>query len=294
FRDVDCSATSNLLQREYDVCAATTLVTEGIQTYAARHAYHPIRQYLAGLTWDKKPRLDTWLVHYCHAEDSTYTRAVGSKTLIAAVARVQQPGCKVDTVPILEGDQGALKSTVWRILATDAWFSDTLPDLHDKDAAQSLRGKWILELGELAILQRNEVELIKRFISANQDHYRPSYGRRAVTFPRHNIFVASTNKESYFKDETGNRRFWPIALKGFCDVKALEADRDQLWAEAFARYKDGEQWHLTPELEKAAMQEQAKRVELDDWEAPILEFIETLPTGKLQPLDKVTTHQILT
>lgn len=286
--DCDETETSNWLQREYDLCAPTALVGEGIQSIARRNPYHPICDYLAGLTWDKRPRLDTWLMKYCHAKDTVYTRAVGSKTLIAAVARVQEPGCKADTVPILEGDQGALKSTVWRVLASDTWFSDTLPDLANKDAAQALRGKWVVELGELAVLQRSEIEQIKRFISATQDHYRPSYGRRAVTFPRHNIFVGSTNKETYFKDETGNRRFWPVALTGLCDVDTLQRDRDQLWAEAYARYQAGEAWHLTADLEQHAIQEQARRVEPDDWEAPILHFI------GLHSLTKVTTRQILT
>jgi predicted P-loop ATPase len=286
-RDGDYSEASNWLQRQYDFCAATTLVTEGLQTFALRFPYHPVYKYLAGLIWDGVPRIDSWLTRYCQAADTPYIRAVGAKTLIAAVARVEKPGCKADTVTILEGDQGILKSTVWRVLASDAWFSDSLPDLHDKDAAQSLRGKWIVELGELAVLHRSEGEAIKRFISANQDHYRPSYGRRAATFPRQNIFVGSTNNDTYLKDVTGNRRFWPVALTGVCDIAALQRDRDQLWGEAYVRYHAGEAWHLTPELEQLATQEQEARVEVDDWEAPILEFLD------LRRLNEVTTRRIL-
>ena len=100
--------------------------------------------------WDA--RLDTWLTTYCHAEDTPYTRAVGAKTLISAVARVEEPGCKADCVPIARGSKGTLKSTVWRVLAAEAWFSDTMPDIDTKDAMQALQGKWIVELGELAVL----------------------------------------------------------------------------------------------------------------------------------------------
>jgi predicted P-loop ATPase len=136
---------------------------------------------------------------------------------------------------ILEGEQGTKKSTVWNTLASDAWFTDWLPDLHDKEAAQTLCGKWFIELGELANIQRSEAETVKRFLSAKQDHYRPSYGKRAQTFPRQNVFVGSTNEEHYFKDATGNRRFWPVKLEGTCEVDALQRDRDQLWAEAVVR-----------------------------------------------------------
>ncbi len=181
----DDSETTYWLQSEYDLFAPTSLVAEGIQTLAHRNHYHPVRDYLRRLTWDKTSRLDTWLPTYCHAADTPYTRAVGAKTLIAAVARVEDPGCKVDTVTITVNKQGTGKSMVWRTLAGDAWFTDHLPDLHDKDAMQSLRGKWIIELGELAVLQRSEVEAIKRFISANQiTTVRPTVAVRPLFYAR--------------------------------------------------------------------------------------------------------------
>jgi predicted P-loop ATPase len=271
-RDADDTETSSWLQREYDVYAATSVVAEAIHTLARRAPYHPIRDYLTGLTWDNTPRLDTFLSVYCHAEDTPYTRAVGVKTLVGAVARVMQPGCKADCALILQGEQGELKSTAWRILASDRWFSDTLPEVDSKDAAVSLQGKWIVELGDLAALQRSALEAVKRFISANQDHYRPPYGRRAETFPRHNIFVGSTNRETYFKDETGNRRYWPVSIEGACDIAALTRDRDQLWAEAYTRYHEGEAWHLTAAQEALAAVEQEARVEADPWDELIMDY----------------------
>ena len=135
---------------------------------------------------------------------------MGSKTLLSAVARVEAPGCQADCVTILQGAQGLRKSTTWRTLAGEAWFSDTMPDIHRKDAMEGLHGKWLVELGELAVLQRSEREALKRFVSAPSDHYRPSYGRRAATFPRQVVFVGTTNKEELFQDETGNRRWWPV------------------------------------------------------------------------------------
>jgi predicted P-loop ATPase len=190
---------------------------------------------------------------------------VGSKTLIAAVARVYVPGARSILIHF-EGERD-LKSTVWNTLAGDAWFTDGLPDLHDKDAAQALQGKWLIEFAELSHFQRSEMETVKRFVSAKADHYRPSYGRKSATFPRQNIFVGSTNEAHYFKDSTGNRRYWPVQVQGVCAIAALARDRDQLWAEAVHRYQHGERWYLSADLEAVAKEEQAQRLELDDWEA---------------------------
>ncbi len=283
--DQDDSSTSVWLQREYDLCAATSTVAEGIQLLVHHAPYHPVRDYLNGLAWDGHPRLDTWLSTYCHATDTPFTRTVGAKTLISGVARILVPGCKADCMTILQGPQGTYKSTVWRTLASDGWFSDTLPDIHTKDAAQGLRGKWLIEFGELATLRRSEREVVKRFLSANQDHYRPSFGRRALTFPRHNIFVGTTNQDAIFTDETGDRRYWPVTVQSQCDIVALECDRDQLWAEAVHRYRHGAMWYLTTEEECLANTEREARFEADVWEESIAMFV----TGK----DYVTTQQIL-
>ena len=151
-----------------------------------------------------------------------YSRAVASKTLIAAVARILDPGCKVDTMTILEGEQGLYKSLAWRTLAGEAWFTDNLPDLHGKDAAQTLRGQVVYRTAELSQFQRSEIETVKSFLSRQSDHYRPSYGRRAATFPRQQVFVGTTNAEHYFKDRTGNRRYWPVTVEAPCDLATLQ------------------------------------------------------------------------
>ena len=283
--DEDDTETSNWLQREYDLCASTSLIHEAIQALAHRHPYHPVRDYLRRLSWDGTPRLETWLTTYCHAEDTPYHRAVGAKTLVSWVARVEEPGCKADCVTILQGDQGLGKSTTWEVLAGKPWFSDTMPDIERKDAMENLHGKWIVELGELAVMQRSEREAIKRFVSANQDHYRPSYGRRAVTFPRQTIFVGTTNKEQIFQDETGNRRFWPVRVPKPCDLAALQRDRDQLFAEAFARYQAGAQWYLAPGEDTLAVVEQDERFEVDPWEEPVLLYVKSL--------EQVSTRQVM-
>jgi predicted P-loop ATPase len=229
-----------------------------------------VREYLEGLEWDGVPRLDAWLVRYAGAEDSAYTRAVSARFAISAVARTFDPGCKVDTMLILEGGQGAFKSTLLRALVGDAFFSDDLPDLTTnlKDAKDYLRGPWLIEVKELDAFNKAEVTRIKGFVDTRTDRYRRAYGFFHGEQPRRCVFAGTTNAEHYFRDATGNRRYWPVRVER-CDDAGLAAARDQLWAEAVARYDAGEQWHLTPEEEALAKVEQEARMEIDPWEESI-------------------------
>ena len=286
------------MQETYALYVPSSLVWDGLRTFAAQYPYHPVRTYLEGLVWDEQPRLERWLSTYCFVEDTAYSRAVGRLTLIGAVARVMDPGAKMDTVLILEGPQGWNKSTVWRVLASDEWFTDALPDLHTKDAAQALRGKWLIEFADLDNFRRAELETIKRFLSATQDHYRPSYGRRASTFRRHNVFVGTTNKWSYLLDETGNRRYFPARVTKPCDVEALRRERDQLWAEALHDYTSGHQWYLDdPDLLRHATAEQEARMEDDPWTELIGAYLETRAMQKAdykgESVEYVTTGDLL-
>jgi putative DNA primase/helicase len=284
-------------QDAYNICTPTSLVFEALVTIAHRDTYNPVRDYLTGLVWDGTKRLDTWLTTYCHVEDSPYTQAVGAKTLISGVARIVSPGCKVDTMTILIGEQGYMKSTVWEILATPAWFADNLADFHTKDALLDLRSKWIVEFADLSNFGRSEIETIKRFVSARQDHYRAPYERHSSTVPRAVLFVGTTNKETFLKDETGNRRFWPVKVQERCDLASLARDRDQLWAEALQRYQAGEIWYLTGDVLAQAEEEQAARVEVDAWMAPIVAYLNgnllrrVRFKGKLVP--STTTNELL-
>ena len=192
---------------------------------------------------------------------------------IAAVARIMRPGCKADYVPILEGAQDKGKSTAIELLFRP-WFSDDLAELGTKDAAMQVRVAWGIEIAELASMTRGEIERVKAFITRKVDRFRPSYGRRVIEVPRQSVFIGSTNSDAYLKDETGGRRFWPIRCGGNIDLKAIERDRDQLWAEAVVQFNAGTPWWIADtDMIGLVRDEQAARYVDDPWQEPIAKFL---------------------
>jgi predicted P-loop ATPase len=256
-----------------------------VEDTARKAGFHPVIAYLASLTWDGTPRIDTWLSRYASAEDNEYARAVSRIILIAAVRRVRQPGCKFDEMPVIESGQGLNKSTAFRVLAVkEEWFGDDLPlNCDAREVIERLHGRWIVEAAELQGMKRGDIEHIKAFLSRAKDRARAAFGRFAVTKPRQCIFVGSTNSPQYLKDTTGNRRFWPVKVQGF-DIEALKRDVDQLWAEAAKAEADGESIRLDPKLYAAAGEQQEQRQVEDPW-LPILAIALSGIHGKLRCAD---------
>lgn len=281
---------------EHDILTAAWLQHQGIsvnkdiagqavQAVAREHCFHPIRDYLNSLNWDSIPRIDDWLTLYLGVESSDYARAVGAKWLIGAVARVFNPGCKCDCCLILEGPQGTLKSTALRTLAGTEFFSDDIAELGSKDSVMQTRGVWIIELSELDSMTKAEVSRVKAFMSRQIDRIRPPYGRRVIAASRECVFAGTINRDTYLKDETGGRRFWPVKC-GVIKIAELLRDRDQLWAEARERFHLGESWYLdSKHLIDAAAEEQRARYEGDPWDEKIAEWVD----GR----DSVTIAQVL-
>jgi hypothetical protein len=264
--DPACRAIRELIIARFDFDPGIQNVQQAAERACEAKRFDPVCDYLDAQRWDGRPRLDRWLITYLGAEDTPLNRSIGRKVLVAAVRRVRQPGCKFDYVMVLEGKQGTGKSTTLRILAGDDNFSDQ-PILHLETRAQqeALEGVWIFEISELVGLRRTEIETVKSFLSKTSDDARPAYGRFRTDQRRRCIFVGTTNDNEYLRDNTGNRRFWPVRT-GRIDLIALKQDRDQLWAEAAAMEKGGEELTIPEGLYGTAADQQEQRLMRDPWE----------------------------
>lgn len=263
------------LDKTLDMDLNVNLVEEVCYLLSSLQSYHPIKDYLRGLKWDGVVRLDKWLVDICMADDNVYVRNAGKYALIAAVNRIFEPGCQFDSMLILEGEQGGGKSTMLQALGGQ-WYLDTqlTTGENKKDLIDIMRTGWIIEIADLAGFRKHEVDYLRSFITRKVDRVRLAYGRMAKDFPRQCIFIGTHNPSGdnqYLKDDTGNRRFWPIKCGDKIRVDMMKQWRDQLWAEAYAMYLKKEQFHFTDDESLAILKGLHEEREVD---IPVNEKIE--------------------
>lgn len=268
FHDADATNIALAMDEIFDVEFPLKKLFSVIELSAKQNSYDPVKDILESLVWDKIDRVDTWLSTYLGAANDEYSKLIGRKWLIAAVARTYEPGCKADNVLVLEGPQGSGKSTALEVLGL-GYHGGDLPAFHTKDAQEYLAGLWIVEIAELEGMNKSTIGSVKTFLTTARDRYRKSYGRLTNTIPRRVIFAASTNENTYLTDPTGNRRFWPVRTMAI-DLAALRNDVRLLWAEAVHLYKSKMPWFLETKEEYLLVEESlAERVVSDPWRSTI-------------------------
>jgi predicted P-loop ATPase len=265
-------------------------VEAALAAVAGDHGFDPLADELLALEWDGCKRLDDWLVTYCSAAKTEATTLFGSRFLIGAIARALRPGCRMDTMLVLEGEQGVGKSTLVKILGGD-YVGESLPDFHSRDAMQIVGSKWMVEVSELSALRKSQIEDIKGFVSRTEDTYVPKYARHSVTVPRGSVLVGNVNPNGvgYLQDSTGNRRFWPVKV-GKIDIARLRRDRDQLLAEAVHRYLRGDPWWVETAAEASLF---ATEQEARESDIPLLTVIaDWLEEGGGKNRDKISMAEL--
>lgn len=282
WRDADDAQLYTWVADRYGVQFPENRFSKALTTVTDKRRFNPLREYVQQLPeWDGVPRADTLLIDYLGAPDTEYTRAVTRKTLIGAIQRVLQPGCKFDTVLVLDGKPGIGKSTLLRKLG-GKWFSDSLSlaDTRDKTAAEKLQGVWIMEIGEMQGTRKADVDIMKGFISRQVDEYRAAYGRVVEHHPRTCIICGTTNSTTGFlRDTTGNRRFWPVPVNGGGRLSVWDMTEDtraQIWAETMILVAEGETSYLDAAMELEAAKMQREAIEYDDREGEVIDYLETL------------------
>lgn len=261
---------------------------------AARAArFNPVCEYLESLVWDKVPRIEDWLIDYFGAPDTTYARLVGRFWLLGMIKRALEPGSKFDYMPILEGPQGRGKSTALEILA-HPWFGNTDFVMGDKDSMGVIQGKWLYEIAELDSFNKADTTRVKSFVTRQVDEFRPAYARRILKIERRVLLVGTTNQFEYFKDSTGNRRFWPIKCIEQINLDGLREMRDQLFAEALVRHRTGERSYPSrEEQDEYFTPEQDAREIGDAWEEGIHHWLNTVTVDGTRP-ENVSSYDLLT
>ena len=269
----------------------TTDVLEAMSIVGKRHSFHPIIEYLDPLEWDGYERIERFFVDFCGCPDDPYHRAAAVSLFVSSIARVLNPGCKVDTMVILESIQGMGKTRLWQALYRE-WAAEVTSSLNDKDFFSGLRGVWCADFGELDQFSKSDTTRIKQILTQTFDHYRPHYGRKHQRFPRQCVFVGGTNQDSWQIDPTGARRFLPIRVQRPIDVETVTVLRDQLWAEALFRFKRGETWWSIPDAEVHQEESYAG----DTWETATTRWLKDkyLEPRNLGDDFEVMLHAVLT
>ena len=293
--DRDVVFAAHWLESEFGQIWTTEKIGQALHTAAETddNKIDPVKDYLRSIEWDGLERCESWLADFMGAQNGILNREIGKLWLISAVARVCRPGCKVDHVLVLEGEQGSGKSTALGVLGGE-WFSDQMPEIGTKDSSLALAGVWILELAEMDNFRAQQNSKNKRWISQQVERFRPPYGKHTIERPRRCVFAGSTNESTYLSDQTGGRRYWPVEC-GDVDLAGLAGARDQLWAEAVARFDRGEKWYLEgAELAALAKSAQAERTTIDPWVHAAQHWANNRPHATAEELLdelQIPTHQ---
>ena len=274
-KDTDYTQTQIWLQSNW-ANVSKNAVVDAVNAACEKQIISPVRHYLEQLpesNFDIHSFFETYFGVVPRDENEReYIREASRVFLTQACARAVNAGCKADMVVVLEGKQGIGKSTGLRALFSPDWFKDSLPPMSHKDASDYIVGAWCIELAEMAYQKKAEIEQQKAFLSRQEEKYRPAYKRTSIVYKRRCVFVATTNREDWAVDETGNRRYLPVKTQNI-DVAGLKRDRDMIWAAAYSEYMWTKHWWLQDQFIEYTHQQTELRREADLWSELVQEHL---------------------
>lgn len=279
---LDTALANWLISSEYHLNVSRAEAAANLYMVSRRRLYEPVAEWLRSLKWDGTARAHRLVTHYFRIEGGNrhYLETIGEKWLIGAVARALKPGCQMDTTLLIadNGEGGQGKSTFARILG-GPWYGK-LDGSIDKDALLKVTGKWVIEFAEMASSKRTDREHMRAFLTDMTDRFRPPYGRVVQEFPRRAVFIATSNDDTPIQDAFGRRRYWPVRVENELRREELEADREQLFAEAVVLFEQGERWWMTKEEEAVANEERGLMLEVDAFAEMVMEWIRNMEPEK--------------
>jgi predicted P-loop ATPase len=283
------------LGHDYHLDTSTPALLECVRATAVLRRFHPVRDWLGSLRWDGTPRVQDLMLRGFGAlprHDEELVRLLGERFLLSLVARAMKAGAQVDTVLVLTGKQGKYKTTSFETLVGEQWFMNTKMDLSSKDSFIALRGKWLVEFGEMAAVRRSDDNTSKGWITQRKDTYRAPYAKRAEDHPRSTVACGTANGEDYefLQDPTGYRRYWPVTVDK-ADLGWLADNRAMLFAEAVVLYGQGRRWWFDEDTEES---ERLKRfvapfIPAHPWTEEIARWLEATKTDRNLEVFSITT-----
>ena len=281
--DIQESHLKLYLEQSYDLLASVENISHICNIIADTHRYHPIKEYIESTHWDGISRIQTVFIDFLGATDNIYTKNVAIMSFVGAVARVYVPGIKFDTCTVFVGKQGTNKSKfLSKIAVNPDWFTDGVTTFDGKEFYESIQGKWIIELGEGTAFQKSIKERTKQAIASQQDFYRKPYGRNPEVRKRQCVFFGTTNNYDFLKDETGDRRYYPVDVNLQKATKSVDTDLTteyiaQLWTEALYLFQSGQSIYIKDKaVLELAVQEQRKHFDESPLQSDIYNFLEIL------------------
>jgi len=188
--------------------------------------------------WDGQSRLETLIIDIMEPFDDAdgLNRRVGKYFWLSLYNRIMQPGCYAPIVLSLIGGQNAGKSNFSKLICREVIGPDANVALLDLAAIgngtflRSITGHSVIaNIGEMVGLSKADLGKVKAFIPLEADMMDLKYEPHILQQRQWIIVMDGNSYDGFHRDETGNRRFYPM----FCG-QIDDEDGKPAWDKEFS------------------------------------------------------------